>query len=147
MPPYVAALQNPLGAMTNSQQTILVVDDEPGAVQLMSIMLTRRDFAVLKAVDAQSALTLLESKTPDLILLDLTLPDKNGIDVCRSIRQRPETHETPILILSGLSDDGTVKKCLEVGATDFIVKPFRPHDLMTKIQTHLLPEQQDSASP
>jgi DNA-binding response OmpR family regulator len=127
------------------KHTILVVDDEPGAVTLLEIMLTRGGFAVLKAEDAQSALKTLQTHTPDLILLDVTLPDQSGVEVCRRIREQPALRETPVLILSGHSDGETISNGLNAGANDFLTKPIYHADLVAKIRRNLKPHVEETA--
>jgi DNA-binding response OmpR family regulator len=124
----------------DTSPTILVVDDEPGALTLIGIMLERGGYAVLKAASAASAREVIEHHSPNLILLDITLPDRNGIDVCAWIRQQPHTDKTPILMLSGLSDGDTVRRCLDAGANDFLVKPLRYVDLLDKLRSYLQPD-------
>jgi two-component system alkaline phosphatase synthesis response regulator PhoP len=132
--------------MTDAKQTILVVDDEPGALILAGIMLERAAFSVLKASSAQTARETLEQQTPHLILLDITLPDRNGIDVCVWIRQQPALEKTPVIMLSGLSDGVTIERCKAAGANDFLIKPIRYTDLLAKLRAHLDPQYQSSYS-
>jgi CheY-like chemotaxis protein len=123
----------------DTKSTVLVVDDEPGALTLISIMLERGGYGVLKAASAGAAREVLGQHTPDLILLDITLPDRNGIEVCAWIRQQPRTEKTPILMLSGMSDDTTIQRCMAAGANDYLVKPFRYINLLEKLREHLMP--------
>ncbi len=116
---------------------ILVVDDEIGARTLIGIMLDRGGFEVLKAGDANQALAMLNDDTPDLIILDVMMPGMDGIDLCKAIRQRPATSETPVLILSTRGDAEAVMKGVEAGATDYLPKPILHHDLVAKVR-HLL---------
>jgi DNA-binding response OmpR family regulator len=116
---------------------ILVVDDEIGALTLIGIMLDRGGFEVLKARDATQALAMLEKDTPDLIILDVMMPDIDGIELCRMLRDRAETSATPILILSARGDAESVMRGMDAGATDYLPKPILHHDLVAKVRTML----------
>jgi DNA-binding response OmpR family regulator len=113
---------------------ILVVDDEIGALTLIGIMLERGGFEVLKAKDAHTALSMLEQETPDLIILDVMMPGMDGIELCRTIRSREVTAETPVLILSARGDADSVMRGMEAGATDYLPKPILHHDLVAKVR-------------
>jgi two-component system response regulator MtrA len=117
---------------------ILVVDDEIGALTLIGIMLERGGFNVLKAKDADSALAVLDQSTPDLIILDVMMPGMDGIQLCKVIRGRRETGETPILILSARGDADSVMRGMESGANDYLPKPILHHDLVAKVRSMLV---------
>jgi DNA-binding response OmpR family regulator len=116
---------------------ILVVDDEIGALTLIGIMLERGGFDVLKARDAQAALSVLEETIPDLIILDVMMPGMNGIDLCQVIRQSEPTRKTPVLILSARGDAESIIKGIEAGANDYLPKPILHHDLVSKVRSML----------
>ena len=116
---------------------ILVVDDEIGALTLIGIMLDRGGFEVLKARDANQALTVLEKDTPDLLILDVMMPGIDGIELCRMIRGRGATAETPVLILSARGDAESVMRGMDAGATDYLPKPILHHDLVAKVRQML----------
>lgn len=116
---------------------IMVVDDEIGALTLIGIMLERGGFEVLKAKDADTALANLEGETPDMIILDVMMPGINGIDLCKIIRERPETKSTPVLILSARGDADSVMRGMDAGADDYLPKPILHHDLVAKVKKML----------
>ncbi len=116
---------------------ILVVDDEIGALTLIGIMLERGGFNVLKAKDANAALTVLDKETPDLIILDVMMPGMDGIELCRVIRERSETREVPVLILSARGDAESVMRGMDAGANDYLPKPILHHDLVDKVRKML----------
>ncbi len=116
---------------------ILVVDDEIGALTLIGIMLDRGGFEVLKARDANQALAILDKETPDLMILDVMMPDISGIELCQMIRKRKETTETPILILSARGDAESVMRGMDAGANDYLPKPILHHDLVAKVRNML----------
>lgn len=86
------------------KRQIMLVDDENGMLDLIGLVLQRQGFSVLKAKDAFTALALLESSTPDLFVLDVMMSKMSGIELCRRIRERPETSETPVVMLSARTD-------------------------------------------
>lgn len=117
------------------KQQVLVVDDEIGALTLIAIMLERGGFAVQKAKDARMALAALDETLPDLIILDVMMPEVDGIELCSMIRQREDTRNIPILILSARGDSESVIRGMEAGANDYLPKPILHHDLVTKVRT------------
>lgn len=119
------------------KKTVLVVDDEIGALTLVGIMLERGGFNVLKAKDAASALAMLDQNTPDLIILDVMMPGTDGITLCSIIRRRPDTARTPVLILSARGDAESVMAGMEAGANDYLPKPILHHDLVAKVRSIL----------
>lgn len=116
---------------------ILVVDDEIGALTLIGIMLERGGFEVLKAKDAEQALGVLDLDRPDLIILDVMMPGMDGIELCRVLRDRPDTAELPILILSARGDAKSVMSGMDAGASDYLPKPILHHDLVAKVRRML----------
>ncbi|MBZ0296112.1 MAG: response regulator [Anaerolineae bacterium] len=119
------------------KKQILVVDDEIGALTLIGIMLERGGFNVLKAKDANTALAVLDQSTPDLIILDVMMPGMNGIELCRVIRERNDTHQVPVLILSARGDAESIMRGIEAGANDYLPKPILHHDLVAKVRLML----------
>lgn len=123
--------------MNPEKNKILIVDDEAGALTLIWIMLDRGGFTVLKAQDAPSALDTLNVETPDMIILDVMMPEIDGITLCQTIRQRPATRTTPILILSAKNDADSIIRGIEAGANDYLPKPILHHDLVSKVRLML----------
>jgi DNA-binding response OmpR family regulator len=116
---------------------ILVVDDEIGALTLIGIMLERGGFEVLKAKDADQALAVLDLDIPNLIILDVMMPGMDGIELCRVLRDRTDTQELPILILSARGDAKSVMSGMDAGASDYLPKPILHHDLVAKVRRML----------
>ena len=106
---------------------ILVVEDHPLIRELLNDLLSRYGYPS-QAHSGRDALEQIEHKVPDVILLDLSLPDMNGLDVARVLRQKEKTKSIPILAMSGTPIDK--KKCLEMGCNDFILKPFSVSSLL-----------------
>ncbi|MBN1119822.1 MAG: response regulator [Anaerolineae bacterium] len=117
--------------------TVLVVDDEVGALTLVGIMLERGGYNVLKAQNAQTALEIVGTKQFDLIVLDIMMPDMDGIELCKVIRSDSPVKQTPILIMSARSDPKSVQCGLEAGANDYIQKPILHNQLLAKVQKAL----------
>ena len=112
-------------------KTILVVDDEPKIVQLVRDYLERAGFRVLTALNGKTALGLAHSERPDLIILDLGLPEMDGLDVTRTLRK---VSNVPILMLTARSEETDKLIGLELGADDYITKPFSPKELVARFQ-------------
>jgi DNA-binding response OmpR family regulator len=115
-------------------KSILVVDDEPKIVQLARDYLERAGFAVITASDGPTALHAARSSKPDLIVLDLGLPQIDGLDVTRSIRK---DSDVPIIMLTARSDESDKLIGLELGADDYLTKPFSPKELVARVRTVL----------
>jgi len=124
------------------KQHVLVVDDEIGALTLIGIMLERGGFGVQKARDARVALAALDEGTPDMIILDVMMPEIDGIELCEMIRRRDDTRDIPILILSARGDAESIMRGMEAGANDYLPKPILHHDLVAKVRAIL----EDTAS-
>jgi two-component system alkaline phosphatase synthesis response regulator PhoP len=114
--------------------TVLVVDDEVGTLTLVGIMLERDGLDILKAQNAHTALEILKTEHPDLIVLDIMMPGMDGIKLCQKIRSDPQIGDIPIIILSARGDPESVQCGLEAGAVDFVHKPVLHHDLLAKVQ-------------
>jgi len=116
---------------------IAVVDDEPDILELVAMHLQKAGFAVATLPDANQLYRLLEHKTPSLIILDLMLPDVDGIDVCRLLRQNPRWSAIPIIMLTARTEETDRVLGLEIGADDYITKPFSPRELVARVRTVL----------
>ncbi len=115
-------------------KTILVVDDEPKIVQLARDYLEQAGFAVATAYDGMAALTVARSARPDLVVLDLGLPQKDGLDVARQLRA---ASNVPIVMLTGRSEESDKLVGLELGADDYVTKPFSPKELVARVRAVL----------
>jgi two-component system alkaline phosphatase synthesis response regulator PhoP len=118
-------------------KTILVVDDEPAIVQIARDYLERAGFRVLAAEDGASALRLARSERPALLVLDLMLPGMDGLDVTRALRQDPTTRRVPIIMLTARVEEADRLVGLELGADDYITKPFSPRELVARVRAVL----------
>jgi len=116
---------------------ILIVDDEQDIVELLSYNLEKERFSIVKAYDGEVALALVRSEKPDLMILDLMLPKMNGLDVCKAVRRNPETVKLPIIMLTAKGEEIDKIIGLEVGADDYITKPFSIKELIARVRAVL----------
>jgi len=123
--------------------TILVVDDERNIVQLTRLYLAKEGFEVEVAYDGRQALEKAQSRHPDLIVLDVMMPEMDGFEVCRELRK---TSNVPIIILTARTDDVDKVVGLELGADDYVTKPFNPRELVARIKA-VLRRAQAAAAP
>jgi two-component system KDP operon response regulator KdpE len=113
---------------------ILIVDDEPNIIATVAPLLRARGYEVYSAMSGQTALDAVERDKPDLIVLDLTLPDMDGVEVCRRLR---ETSGVPILVLSARGAEADKVNALDAGADDYVTKPFGAGELLARIRAAL----------
>ena len=116
---------------------ILIVDDEQDIVELLSYNLEKEGFSAVKAYDGEAALGLVRSEKPDLMILDLMLPKMNGLDVCKAVRRNPDTVTLPIIMLTAKGEEIDKIIGLEVGADDYITKPFSIKELIARVRAIL----------
>ena len=117
--------------------SVLIVDDLPNNVRLLSIMLTEKGYQVRKAINGQMALNTVRSLIPDLILLDINMPDLNGYQVCEQLKADEKTREIPVIFISALDDVLDKVKAFQVGGVDYISKPFQGEEVMARIENQL----------
>lgn len=115
-------------------QTVLIVDDEKRMVSLVESYLTQAGYEVMTALNGKEALEAVENKMPDLIILDIMMPHMNGYDFMREHRSR---HDTPIIMLTAKVEDDDKVYGLELGADDYVTKPFKPRELMARVRNML----------
>jgi DNA-binding response OmpR family regulator len=113
---------------------ILVVDDDTRLTELLKLVFESQGFGVTIANNGQQTLEILETELPEAILLDLMMPGMSGMEVCESIRANPRTANIPIIILTAKSSPESKQELLEVGATQYLVKPVRPTELINHIR-------------
>jgi len=121
----------------NAIKTILVADDEIEIVDLLRRYLEREDYCVLIAQTGLEAIGQIEERHPDLVLLDVMLPELTGLDVCKRLRAHPHTRQIPIIMVSAKADETDVILGLELGADDYVTKPFSPRAVMSRVRTIL----------
>jgi len=116
---------------------ILVVDDEPVLVETIAYNLEQAGYQVLTAADGRSALEAARRETPDLVILDLMLPEMDGLEVCRQLRREHTTATIPIMMLTAKGDEIDKVVGLEVGADDYVTKPFGRRELLARVRALL----------
>ena len=121
----------------NSTQRILVVDDDKEIVRLVRAYLEQSGFSVLVASNGEAALHAMRRERPDLVVLDLMLPDRDGWDITRLVRSDPTLAATPIIMLTARVEDTDKILGLELGADDYIAKPFNPREEVARIRSVL----------
>ena len=121
-------------SQTTGQKRILVIDDEQDIVFLASERLTSWGYQVLTATSGEEALQMVEQQLPDLILLDIIMPQMKGREVCARLRANPKTQHIPVIFLTALGMPEHIKAGLDGGAEDYIVKPFEPTELKGRIE-------------
>ncbi len=120
-----------------TKKDIFVVEDEEGILELLRYNLTREGFAVASAANGEEAVNAIPRKLPDLILLDLMLPGLDGLEVCRALKKNPKTAGIPIVMVTAKGEESDIVAGLELGADDYITKPFSMKVLAARVRTIL----------
>ena len=119
------------------RQTILVIEDQKDFRELVGRALERQDFDVILAADGMSGLKIAMQHSPDLVVLDLTLPDIDGLEVCKRLRENPRYQRLPILVMSARGSTPQRVLGLDTGADDYLVKPFHAEELIARVNSIL----------
>ena len=123
--------------MAKSKKQILIVDDEPAWIKVLSVLLRREGYNVLEATSGKEALRTLTGNRPDLILSDVRMPDMNGFDFLDEVRRTARNSKIPVVFLTGIDDYDAKKVARDLGATDYLIKPFDEHDVLSILSKHL----------
>lgn len=123
--------------MSTLQPKVLVVEDEPAQREVLIYNLKSEGFDVEFAENGDDALIQVEEASPDIIVLDWMLPGVSGIEICRRLKKRAQTREIPIIMLSARSEEGDRVRGLEMGADDYVVKPYSVSELVARVRTQL----------
>jgi putative nucleotidyltransferase with HDIG domain len=116
---------------------ILAVDDTPASLKLLSDLLKEEGYDVRSAINGELALHSAISNPPELILLDIRMPEMDGFEVCRRLKAQPETRDIPVIFVSALADTLEKVQGFELGAVDFVTKPYQREELLVRVRTHL----------
>lgn len=116
---------------------VLVADDDPDIRDLIVLKLESAGLEVRTAVDGEEALERAADEPPAVVVLDLMMPNVDGVEVCRRLRADPATAQTPVIMLTALAQPSDVERGVAVGADDYLVKPFSPRDLLTRVNRAL----------
>ncbi|MEG3641456.1 response regulator [Magnetococcus sp. PR-3] len=123
--------------MTLPSSTILIVDDNPANLKLLSGILKQSHYQIHAATSGEGALRSVQAHKPDIFLLDVRMPGMSGLQLCEKLKEDPETQEIPVIFLSALGDSEDKIRGFEVGAVDYMSKPFEPKEVLLRVQTHL----------
>jgi phosphate regulon transcriptional regulator PhoB len=118
-------------------QKILIVEDEPDIRKLVQYHLAQERFTIIEAEDGEKALKMLQRDKPDLLILDLMLPGLSGLEVCKVVKGKPETRHLPILMLTARAGEADKVVGLEMGADDYLTKPFSPREMVARVKAIL----------
>jgi len=124
-------------AETPPKGNILIVDDTPANLRLLSSMLADQGYKVRSVISGQMALTAAQAAPPDLILLDIRMPDMNGYDVCERLKSDEDTRDIPIIFISAMDATEDKVKAFNVGGVDYVTKPFQLEEVLARVETHL----------
>jgi CheY-like chemotaxis protein len=130
-------LPPPASAAAGSKGTVLLVEDEDGLRKVVRDLLEREGFRVAEAPDGVQALDQVDRVAPDIVVLDLNLPGLDGYSVLQQLRSRPATMRLPVLVLTAKGDEDNEVRVFELGADDFLTKPFRPRALAARLDAML----------
>lgn len=128
-------------------QKVLMLEDEPNIRQLVRFHLEKEGFEVAEADNGIKGLELVRSEKPELVLLDLMLPGMDGLEVCRNLKGKPETAAIPVIMLTAKSEEIDKVIGLELGADDYMTKPFSPRELTARVKAVLRRSQKEAALP
>ena len=117
-----------------ADKTIVIVDDEEDIVELVSHHLKREGFLVKEFYKGRDFFSYLDSIVPDLIILDIMLPGMDGLEICKVLKSKPKTSSIPIIMLTAKAGEADVVVGLELGADDYVIKPFSPREILEKVQ-------------
>jgi DNA-binding response OmpR family regulator len=123
--------------MEAPKATILIVDDVPENVILLNRVLQSEGYAVQTAENGSQALAITQRTPPDLILLDINLPDADGFDVCARLKSNEQTSQIPVMFISALDDAEGKVRAFQLGGVDYITKPFNFEEVLARVETHL----------
>ena len=120
-----------------NRKSVVVVEDEPDIVEVVSYNLRREGYTVRSKNRGDEGLNLIRNQPPDIVILDLMLPGLDGLSICQQLKSDPSTREIPIIIISAKGEESDVVIGLEMGADDYLAKPFSPRELLARIKAVL----------
>lgn len=130
----------------SSTPTVVFIDDSATMREVIKIAFRRENIDVVAYPDADSALSSIEQNSPDVVITDVIMPDKDGYEVCQHIKQHPRLGNTPVILMSGVVNRAVAEKAFSVKADELIRKPFQPQDLIARVK-HLLKSEAEPPAP
>lgn len=124
-------------AAENPKPLIFIVDDIPGNLQVLIHILKQEEYRIAAAGNGHQALDMIPAARPDLVLLDVMMPGMDGFEVCRKVKTNPAAADIPIIFLTAKAETADIVKGFELGAVDYVTKPFNPAELLVRVKTHL----------
>lgn len=121
----------------DDQKNILIIDDNPNNLRLLSQLLVERGYKVRAVLSGERALAAVQSTLPDLILLDIMMPEMSGYELCRRLKAAPQTQDIPIIFISALAETEDKVKAFSVGGVDYVSKPFQVDEVLARVETHI----------
>ena len=115
----------------------MIVDDTPANLRLLAQLLTEHGYKVRAVLNGQRAIEAAQAQVPDLILLDVMMPELDGYAVCQRLKSLPATCEVPVIFISALDEADDKVKAFTAGGVDYVTKPFEPREVLARVQTHL----------
>ena len=119
--------------------TVLIADDDPDILALVTFKVRQAGYTLVTATDGAAALAAARETTPDLVVLDVSMPRMSGLEVCRELRKDAATAKVPVLLLTARAQEADIEAGFDVGADDYVVKPFSPRELVARIAAILGP--------
>src|SRR6185436_9423697 len=126
---------NPASAATDTR--ILIVDDTPANIQSLAAILKSKGYLISAATNGKQALEVLARMQPDLILLDVMMPEMDGFETCRQLKAAEQWRHIPVIFLTAKTETADIVQGFELGAVDYVAKPFNTHELLARVNTHL----------
>ena len=123
--------------MADARPSVLIVEDEPAQREVLAYNLEAEGFRALRAENGEEALLIVDEDAPDIIVLDWMMPNLSGIEVCRRLKNRPDTRSIPIIMLSARSEEVDKVRGLETGADDYVIKPYSVIELLARVRSQL----------
>ena len=131
--------------MTDDQKTVIVVEDEPDAAELFAEMMRVSGFRVLKTYSSTPAISMIAEEQPDVVILDIMMPDISGLEVLRYMRREEKLMDIPVIVVSAKSLPSDIRKGLEAGATQYLTKPVGYLDLKKAVEQVMQGKESDSS--
>jgi len=121
---------------------IMLIDDSPSSIEVAISVLRQHDYQIRIATSAATAMHLLTRQLPDIILLDVNMPDIDGFTFCRQLKNQPDYKDIPIIFLTASDDESSIQTAFDLGAQDYVTKPFKTSELLARVKTHIKLRQQ-----